>query len=560
MQDSTRKKNVLQAIQAEEKIFNFRPIAFCAAVLCCGIFFAYAYCFYEVSLWLLALGVPVLGVPFFFCATKKARKQTLVALGAMGFAFVVGLLGFIGQTSAYQRAGVYDNAPCTVVGTIDKISESDYSLRVVLSNVTIGNTNENGRLVAYLPLSYAQNIEIGNEILLAGKVSTDVAFFNDYGFKATAIGDDLRFEMQAEDCTVIGTPFSLFAFLRNRIVTVVENGMDEESAGVTLGVLLGDTSVMDEGLLENMRSGGIAHVFAVSGLHVGALFAFVMLIVKKTVLKKVPKAIRFFIVAGVLLFYGGICGFSPSVIRAITMSLCFYAARLIGLGSDFLETLGFSAIVVLLLSPVSLFEVGFMLSFAACLGMALLIKPLEKCGYYICDKAVELIAHRKPSTVALQKKNERPLGVLGRIKRTCISYFAMSTSAQIATAPICLWAFGYVSGWGTILNFLFVPIVVTAFSALLILVLIASLLPLAVSSVLLYLPKVVWSVLLLLFQTVDFSSFALSGLTVGKSGMICYYLALAFVSDKLNLKKRTRAVFASVCFLAFGITVYALSL
>ena len=99
------------------------------------------------------------------------------------------------------------------------------------------------------------------------------------------------------------------------------------------------------------------------------------------------------------------------------------------------------------------------------------------------------------------------------------------------------------------LNFLFVPLVGVAFSLLLACVFVATLLPIAWSGVLLYVPSVVWSAALILFQTIDFSTFCIEGVIVPTGGIICYFLALSFVSDKWNLSKRKRFAFALVCFL-----------
>ena len=80
----------------------------------------------------------------------------------------------------------------------------------------------------------------------------------------------------------------------------------------------------------------------------------------------------------------------------------------------------------------------------------------------------------------------------------------------------------------------------------------AAMLPVAWSGVVLYMPSVAWSALLLLFQTIDFSPYCIEGVIVPIGGLICYYLALSFVSDKWNVSKNTRLISALSCFvLAF---------
>lgn len=103
------------------------------------------------------------------------------------------------------------------------------------------------------------------------------------------------------------------------------------------------------------------------------------------------------------------------------------------------------------------------------------------------------------------------------------------------------------------------PFISAVFSVLLLFVTAASVLPVAAASVALYLPSVVWSAALLLFEGVDFSSFALVGLEISGGGMLCYYGGCQFLSDKWNIPKGWKYAFAIACFLSFGITMVALN-
>ena len=67
-------------------------------------------------------------------------------------------------------------------------------------------------------------------------------------------------------------------------------------------------------------------------------------------------------------------------------------------------------------------------------------------------------------------------------------------------------------------------------------------------------------VLLLLFQTVDFSSFAIAELRIGLAAMLPYLFAWLFVTDKWNLKKSLCYTLAGVCILAFGIAMVGLNI
>ncbi len=518
------------------KLVNFRPAAFAAVFLCLGIFSAAAWFCYELPVCLLSLALPLI-IPF----KKGKRKQTAIAALLLLSAFWLGFGFAFCKIDGFQKAKVYASGEHYVTGTVVLESETGYGRKLVLGDIRIDGKEEKGRLIAYLPLSFDKDVSQGNRVLIKGEITKNEMFSSEGEMDWYTVSGELRYTLQGETCAVIEREFSLFSFLRERVEAVLYAGMDETSAAVTMAILTGNCDGIESGLLENMRRGGIAHLFAVSGLHIGVLFAFVLALVAKTPLNKLNKGARFALVALLLLFYGGVCGFSASITRAITICLCFYAAKLIGLGKDFLEALGAAAIVTLLQNPLSLFETGFALSFAACLGIALLTRPIET----LCYKIVGDKRSKLPPT----EQDMHPLSVGERIKRACVSFASVSLAAQMATAPLCLACFGYLSYLSLLLNFLFVPLVSVAFSLLLSLVSIAAMLPIAWSGTILYVPAVAWSAVLLLFQTVDFSAFCIEEVAVPVSMLICYFLALSFLSDKWNLSKPVRLGFALFCFL-----------
>ena len=518
------------------KLFNFRPAAFAAVFLCLGIFSATALLCYGLPVWWLTLALP-----FLILFRKGKRKRTAIAVLLLLAAFWIGFCSAFCKIDGFQKTTVYQSGEYYVTGTIVSESETAYGYKLVLGDLKIDGKAEKGRLIAYLPMSFDENLAQGNRILLRGELMTNEALLSQGKINWHYFSDQLRYTLQAKACAVTERPFSLFAFLRERVEAVLFAGMDETSAAVTMAVLTGNADGIETGLLENMRLGGIAHVFAVSGLHIGALFAFALAVVAKTPLNKLSKGAFFALVSVVLLFYGGVCGFSASITRAITICLCFYAAKLLGLAKDFLDALGAAAIVILSFRPLALFEAGFGLSFAACLGLALLTRPIER----LCYKIVGNEREKLPPA----EQDMHPLGVRERMKRACVSFVSVSLSAQIATAPLCLAYFGYLSYLSLLLNVLFVPLVSVAFSLLLTFVCVAAMVPIVWSGAVLYVPSVVWSAVLILFQTIDFSAFCIESVIVPTGGLVCYFLGLSFVSDKWNLSKHLRFTFALLCFL-----------
>lgn len=545
-------KIVARTLETEEetveKLFNFRPLFFAAVFLCVGVVFSYLRIFFHLSNWWMTALLPIAITPIFFKRTTETRFKALLATSALVLSFCVGSIAFSLQISSYVDCGYYQNTSAVVVGTVENTTKDEEGVWVTLKDVYIEKNKEKGKLISYLPLSFCENLQLADRVLLRGKVDTETDLFKKGEFQAYAIGDDIRFRLYGvESCVKTGRTFSLFAFIRQRIDDTVYAGMDETSAAVTMALLTGDASGIEKGLLENIRYGGIAHIFAVSGLHVGALYAFCLGLFKKTRLKTCAKPVRFVVMSALMLTYAGVCGFSASVVRATTICLSAYAASLIGTETDFLQSLGFAAIVVLLFSPTALFEAGFQLSFSACLGLALLSRPI---GEVLQKIAVRFVGKKNPDS---------PLNVPQRIARAIVSFLSACLAAQLMTLPIQLSAFGYVSVWGLLLNCIFVPIISGVFAVLLAVTLLTCLLPTVLSAVFLYAPSVVWSAVLLAFEAFDFSSFAITGLTISNSASVCYYAGMQFLSDKWNVGRKQKFCMAVFCFVSFGIAMVVLN-
>ncbi len=540
------------ANRQEDKLFNFRPALFAAIFLILGIAFAYYQMTEELSLWWLTAFLSVVALTLAFSEGKKSLFRRAAALAALAVFFVAGAFSFRSQIENFKACPTL-SGEVTVLGTVENSVSYEYSIKVVLTDISVGEKSLKGRLIAYLPTSDEEIPAVGDRLVLSGYISTDTDILNDYGVRGTAIGKKIYYELDVDEWVNVGKSKDITLLVRARMEEVIYAGMDESPASLTLALLTGDSGDMDEGLMTNMRYGGISHIFAVSGLNVGALFGFCLLLFAKTPLRRSPKWARFVLVVGILLFYCGICGFSASVVRAAIMCAVGYFVRLFGVGYDLLNSLGAAGVLILLINPVELFGVGFQLSFLACLGLALLTKPIGQ----VFDECKNLFRKRFPRRYTeaqrkiLKNGDTLPLSLGEEAYRGVKALLSASLAAQIVTAPVLLLRFDYLSGWSLLLNFIFVPFTDGIFTILLVMVAVCCLLPTAFSKILLYLPSVVWSGAMLVFETVDFSSFALSGVQLSLLICVCYYGGVLFLSDKVNLKKEGRAwlalLFFAVC-------------
>lgn len=120
---------------------------------------------------------------------------------------------------------------------------------------------------------------------------------------------------------------------------------------------------------------GVAHLLAVSGLHVGLLTLAIEYILRWC---RVPKRYRVWVLLPVLIFYTYLCRWQYAILRAVLMCLVYAFARNNLRVADRLSTLALAAVVILTLFPYALWSLSFQLSFAAVLGIVLWYDSLLK--------------------------------------------------------------------------------------------------------------------------------------------------------------------------------------
>lgn len=171
--------------------------------------------------------------------------------------------------------------------------------------------------------------------------------------------------------------------LKKRLSDVYESAADEKTAGLLKSMILGDKSSLDAEIKELYQENGIAHVLAISGLHVSLLGLGLYRLLRR--------GTGYFLLAGIptivlLLAYGYLTGTSVSTVRAVVMCVLFILAEILGRTYDMLTGLALSGLLITVLMPLQLRQSAFYLSFGAVLAIAL-IAPVWKL-YGIWQKKV----------------------------------------------------------------------------------------------------------------------------------------------------------------------------
>jgi competence protein ComEC len=145
--------------------------------------------------------------------------------------------------------------------------------------------------------------------------------------------------------------------------------------GLVLAMVLGDRSELDEDTAAAFRASGTYHVLALSGAQVALVAG---LIVAALRWLRVGPGLEALLTSAAVWFYALLVGGDVPIVRAALMASAILAGRAFDLAGDAANTLGLAALALLVLRPSYVWDVGFQLSFAATLGILLLVPPLGR--------------------------------------------------------------------------------------------------------------------------------------------------------------------------------------
>jgi len=182
--------------------------------------------------------------------------------------------------------------------------------------------------------------------------------------------------MAASDLLDASGPASPLADVANRARGLVLRGTDGLPAterALVAGFLLGDTRDLPDGVIERFRAAGLSHLLAVSGANV----AFVLALAGPG-LRRLPRTARLAAALAVLVVFGAMTRWEPSVLRACAMAAIAVVAVYVGRPAQAVRLLALAVTALLLLDPFLVHSVGFLLSVGASLGIALLVVPIAR--------------------------------------------------------------------------------------------------------------------------------------------------------------------------------------
>ena len=166
--------------------------------------------------------------------------------------------------------------------------------------------------------------------------------------------------------------FQISNEIQTKIISNTKEALDEETSAILLGLILGNKDDIDKNIEENFRSAGMAHILAVSGMHVTYVILGLSLIMKKILGKRK----NYIFCICVLIVYMFITNFSASVTRAGVMGIIMILSKIFYRKNDIYTALSISLFIILIYNPFLIQSLGLLLSYGGVIGIIILNKSI----------------------------------------------------------------------------------------------------------------------------------------------------------------------------------------
>ncbi len=223
---------------------------------------------------------------------------------------------------------------------------------------------------------------------------------------------------------------NIFQHAKSYIVSKIEDSFGQNKS-IALALFLGKKGLLDFDK-DELAEMGILHLFAVSGLHVGIIYLTLLTIMNLLVNLNKARMLSSII----LVFYGYLCSWSPSVLRTVLLIMIYNSVLVFQRKISFLQIISLTLFIISIFNPLEIFSVALHLSFVAFISLWIADRKLMP----ICYKFIKKLPFKK---------------YLSRI----LQYLVFSLSVILFLAPLSAYYFNIISLNSIITNVLATPLV-----------------------------------------------------------------------------------------------------
>ncbi|MBO5261124.1 MAG: DNA internalization-related competence protein ComEC/Rec2 [Coprococcus sp.] len=362
-----------------------------------------------------SLGIMIICGMAAIIAAIAFHTREIVVVGIFLVMFVIGMLGTRTVKKQQELAQLVEQTSYTSAwGRVYDIRENGdlYSIYIRVKNIEL--YKERADFPANLYASYVgatkiiayvkdvNGVRVGANISVSGKIERPKTATNPGAFNARKFyaNKGIYAIIKNGNVTYISESYNRISHLLYRVRryagSIIDSSFDESDASVIRAMLLGEKSGIDKDTKNLFQINGIAHILAISGMHIAILGMALYKILRRLTGANIPSGISAIVI---IVLYGVMTGMASATCRAVIMMSIAIVGRIIGRSPDMLTSAGVAFVIQCAASPLIILDAGFLLSFSAVMGLAV-IKPLIEAVYNPKSKIVKTLIVNISVTVA----------------------------------------------------------------------------------------------------------------------------------------------------------------
>lgn len=325
-------------------------------------------------------------------------------------AIIMLILTFV-YTKYYIKESIYtDETNFTGIVYKKKITENKTTFYIKSKeNLVINYYND-----------FEEDVSLGDKIYVEGilKVPNNNTIPDQFNYKKYLYNLDIHYTVTATKIEKISRNTNIIYYLKNKINKRIDS-ITKSSEYLKI-FILGDTSSVDENIIESYRENGISHLFSISGMHI-SLFASIILYVLKRI--SYNNYYNYSIVILFLILYSLLVGSSASVMRSLIMYILFSINKVLNLKIKNIDIMCIVLIIILIINPYYLYDISFQYS-------------------YLISFSLVLYSYK-----------------IKRINNKIYKSLYTSLISFLISFPICIYNFSQINFFSIILNIFLIPLV-----------------------------------------------------------------------------------------------------
>ena len=315
-------------------------------------------------------------------------------------------------TCLYQRKSVYSVADKEFIGTV-------YKIKATADKITI-HVKAKEKLVVNYYQELPEEIKLGDKLQISGNllIPSKNTIPNQFNYKEYLYYNGINYIVVADSISKIENNTKIIYYLKEKVNQRILSISYANEYIKTF--ILGDTTSLDDSVINSFRQNGISHLFSISGMHI-SLFAAIIL----SFLKRISynNFYNYSVVIAFLSFYAILIGSSPSVIRSLIMYILFSLNKLFNLKIKKIDLMCLVLIIILLINPYYLYNISFQYS-------------------YIISFSLVLYSYK-----------------ISKVKNKIMKSLYTSLISFLVSFPICIYNFYQANVFSIILNIFLIPYV-----------------------------------------------------------------------------------------------------